>query len=78
LISKQTKKGPKKINICPLVFSINLNKEKLINLILYCRGGQQVKPELVIRKIFNLSEEETKTLNIKRIRLLDNSGINIS
>ncbi len=78
LITKQTKKGPKKINICPLVFSINLNKEKLINLILYCRGGQQVKPELVIRKIFNLSEEETKTLNIKRIRLLDNSGINIS
>ena len=77
LITKQTKKGPKKINVCPLISSINLSKEKAINLILCCRGGQQVKPELVIRAIFNLSDEETKTLNIKRIRLLDNSGINI-
>ncbi|MFH1238706.1 MAG: TIGR03960 family B12-binding radical SAM protein [bacterium] len=78
LIDKQTKKGTKPLDIRPMTGSVKIKEAESgqMNLILSLamNNGQTVKPEVVIRKIFTLSETETKKLNIKRLNIGIKSG----
>jgi radical SAM family uncharacterized protein/radical SAM-linked protein len=72
-INKETKKGTKPLDIRPLIHEIKIKdiRSGQLNLLLLLamNNGQGVKPDLAIRKIFDLSETETKKLNIKRLNI---------
>ncbi len=73
IVDKQTKSGIKKLDIRSLVGGIEVKNcvRDRISLLLGLKmgEGQSIKPGVVIQKIFDLNDSDTKKLDIKRVKL---------
>ncbi len=74
IIEKKTKKGVRDINIRSLVLELKIKDNKNLQMSLSIKNGAGIRPDVVIREIFHLTDEAIMNLEIKRTGLMTISG----